>query len=162
MSDLTMDICSICQTERVAMAEWFLVGESAWEDRLQVFCWDDQLASKPFTHRVCSPNHVRELVVHWMTTGSLDYPFATVGPSPRFRRRGTLLLERKDPRNAQLSPIGELAVHRESLGRALSENPQSLNLILDELLYAVRREWRGSVPNQEEENRIVNIPTRSI
>jgi hypothetical protein len=23
--------------------------------------------------------HVEELMAHWMTTGSLDYPFATVG-----------------------------------------------------------------------------------
>ncbi len=36
--------------------------------------------------------------------------------------------------------IGELAVHRESMGRLLNESPDSLQLILDELTRALRRE----------------------
>jgi hypothetical protein len=58
--------------------------------------------------------------------------------------------------------IGELAVHRESLGRALSDNPQSLNVILDELLYAVRREWRNDTGIHDEENRTFCVPTRAV
>jgi hypothetical protein len=37
-------------------------------------------------------------------------------------------------------PIGELAVHRESIERVLAENPQSLKVILDALLDALRQE----------------------
>jgi hypothetical protein len=37
-------------------------------------------------------------------------------------------------------PIGELAVHRESMERVLMENPQSLQGILDALLDALRQE----------------------
>jgi hypothetical protein len=36
--------------------------------------------------------------------------------------------------------IGELAVHRESMGRLLNESPDSLQLILDELTRALQRE----------------------
>ncbi|MGA8309834.1 MAG: hypothetical protein WB755_07375, partial [Terriglobales bacterium] len=45
---------------------------------------------------------------------------------------------RLDIRGAR--PIGELAVHRESIERVLAENPQSLKVILDALLDALRQE----------------------
>lgn len=44
--------------------------------------------------------------------------------------------------------IGELAVHRESMGRLLNESPDSLQLILDELTRALMRE-SASNPNFE-------------
>jgi hypothetical protein len=99
-----------------------------------------------------------------MTTGSLDYPFANVIlPFPdSARRQQKLLGERNDDKMLGVHQIGELAVHRESLGRALSDNPQSLNVILDELLYAVRREWRHEVHTHDEENRTFCIPTRAV
>jgi hypothetical protein len=148
----------------MADADWFLIAESRWEDRVKVLQWNDQLAMRPSIHTACSPNHVRELVVHWMTTGSLDYPFANVIlPFPdRARRQQKLLAERNDDKMLGVHQIGELAVHRESLGRALSDNPQSLNVILDELLYAVRREWRHEVHTHDEENRTFCIPTRAV
>jgi hypothetical protein len=40
--------------------------------------------------------------------------------------------------------IGELAVDRESIGRALNENPDSLLIILDELRDALEREMSGT------------------
>jgi hypothetical protein len=39
--------------------------------------------------------------------------------------------------------IGELAVHRESVERLLTENPQSIRGILDALLHALRQEIGG-------------------
>jgi hypothetical protein len=89
---------------------------------------------------------VEELVVHWMTTGSLDYPFATVGHKleGRKQRLGWILptVEEPDTRGARL--IGELAVDRESVRRALREDPNSLQVILDELLHALQRETTGT------------------
>jgi hypothetical protein len=88
---------------------------------------------------------VQELVVHWMTTGSLDYPFATVGLKPEKPRQrlGSFLpmIEEPDTRGAR--QIGELSVDRESVRRALKDDPESLQVILDELLNALERESTG-------------------
>jgi hypothetical protein len=134
--------CTICGEERSAGQVWFLVAESHWEDKLKVLQWQDELAGRRGIYAACSTGHVEELVVHWMTTGSLDYPFATVGLKPeRPRQRlGWILptIEEPDTRDARL--IGELAVDRESVRRALRDDPDSLQVILDELLNALQRE----------------------
>jgi hypothetical protein len=61
-------------------------------------------------------------MAHWMTTGGVDYPFATVGNKVGGRRHrlGWILptLEEPDIRGARL--IGELAVDRDGVRRALS------------------------------------------
>jgi len=62
----------------------------------------------------CSVHHVEELVIHWMTTGSLDYPFArTAQGFTSWRPTGPDC--RVDLSGAR--QIGELAVHRESIER---------------------------------------------
>jgi len=58
--------------------------------------------------------------------------------------------------------IGELAVHRESVGRALSENPQSLNVILDELLGVLRREAGEVASEVEAEDEILCASTQEM
>ena len=45
--------------------------------------------------------------------------------------------------------IGELAVDRESVRRALREDPDSLQVILDELLHALQRETTGTAARLE-------------
>jgi hypothetical protein len=141
MDELHMSVCSICGQKKIPSENWFLVAENRWEDKLKVLQWNDRVAAQVGIMRACSVAHVEELVVHWMTTGSLDYPFARVGfaagASPRFdhlwdRHRS------EDTSGAQ--QIGELAVHRESMERILVESPQSLRTILDALLGALRRE----------------------
>jgi hypothetical protein len=141
MDDLWMNVCAICGENRLAGDVWFLLTENRWEDKLKVLRWNDRLAAQGGIQRACSVAHVEELVVHWMTTGSLDYPFARVGFSagatPRFNR----LRERDDGVDSScVQQIGELAVHRESMERILVESPQSLRTILDALLGALRRE----------------------
>ena len=137
--------CTICGEERSAGQVWFLVAECHWEDKLQVLEWQDQLAGRPGIYAACGADHVGELVVHWMTTGSLDYPFATVGRKPERRRQrlGAIppTIEEPDTRGAR--QIGELAVDRESVRRALKEDPEALRVILDELLHALERETSG-------------------
>lgn len=140
-----MQECTICGEERAPEQVWFLVAESHFEDKLKVLRWQDGLASRLGIYAACGAEHVEEMVVHWMTTGSLDYPFATVGRKPERRRQrlSSLLhgIEEPDTRGAQL--IGELAVDRESVQRALKEDPGALRVILDELVHALARETTG-------------------
>lgn len=104
------------------------------------------MARRRGIYAACSAGHVEELVVHWMTTGSLDYPFATVGLKPEKRRQrlvGAFLPTIEEPDTRGARQIGELAVDRESVRRALREDPESLQVILDELLNALERETTG-------------------
>ncbi len=146
MNSLKIQECAICGEERSEEQVWFLVAESHWEDKLQVLQWQDELAKRRGIYAVCCGGHAEELVVHWMTTGSLDYPIATVGQKVERRRQrlGWILptVEEPDTRGARL--IGELAVDRESVRRALREDPDSLQAILDELLNALERETAGA------------------
>jgi hypothetical protein len=143
--------CTICGEERSAGQVWFLVAENQWEDKLRVLEWKDSLATRRGIYAACSAGHVEELVVHWMTTGSLDYPFATVGckPERRKQRLGSILpnIEEPDTRGSRL--IVELAVDRQSVLRALREDPDSLQVILDELLNALERETTGTAARFE-------------
>jgi hypothetical protein len=136
--------CTICGEEKLPLQVWFLVTESHCEDKLKILQWQDDVAQREGIYGACSPAHVEELVIHWMTTGSLDFPFATTA-SPVRRRRAPLAFRpipvEPDTRGAR--QIGELAVHRESMGRLLDESPDSLQLILDELTRALQRESRS-------------------
>jgi hypothetical protein len=151
MSGPTMQVCTICGEEKLSGQVWFLVAESHWEDKLKVLQWQDEMARRRGIYAACSAGHVKELVVHWMTAGSLDYPFATVGHKPEKRRQGIGFflptIEEPDTRGAQ--QFGELAVDRESVRRALREDPESLQVILGELLNALERETMGTTARLE-------------
>jgi len=141
MDGITMNVCAICGEERSASDIWFLIAENRWEDKLKVLRWNECLAAHEDIQSACSPAHVQELVVHWMTTGSLDYPFArtSLGAGPT-RRCGDVLAAKSYVDLSSAQQIGELAVHRESMERVLVESPQSLKVILDALLAALRHE----------------------
>jgi hypothetical protein len=146
MDHLKIQECAICSEQRSIGQVWFLVAESHWEDKLKVLEWQDELSRRRGIYAACCGGHVEELVVHWMTTGSLDYPFATVGQKLETRKQRLRWIlptvEEPDTRGARL--IGELAVDRESVRRALREDPNSLRVILDELLHALKRETAGT------------------
>jgi hypothetical protein len=133
--------CTICGDRKPPAGVWFLVVENYWEDKLKILQWQAEVAGRDGMHGACCPAHVEELVIHWMTTGSLDFPFAkTATTSVRLGRRrlGLPRMVEADTRGAR--QIGELAVHRESMSRLLNESPDSLQLILDELTRALQRE----------------------
>ena len=133
MDSLTMiHVCTICGREKTRRARWLLVAENRWEDKLKILQWDDRLAAKNGIHQACSAAHVRELVVHWMSTGSLCYPYSK---TESFWDR---LAQRSDLDISGAKQLGELCVHRESIRRVLHENPNSLTAILDELVLALR------------------------
>ena len=131
--------------------------EKHWEDKLRVLGWDDYLAAQEGVQCACSPFHVQQLVAHWMTTGTLDYPMAAatrprraVLPWPRLRERP----KRAEAHASSGKPLGELSVHRESLTRVLQEQPESLLSILDALMSALRtvpNELAGSIAAGEED-----------
>ena len=68
--------CTICGLQPSGRQRWFLVSEDRWRDKLRILHWDDDLATREGIHSACTPEHLQELVVHWMATGSLDHPFA--------------------------------------------------------------------------------------
>ncbi len=159
------NLCTICGEEKSPGQVWFLVAENRWEDKLKILRWHDRLAHREGIHRACCASHVQELVVHWMTTGSLDYPFASVAQksenSPTWP--DSVLPTAYDIGTFGAGQIGELAVHRESLGRALSENPDSLQVILDELLDALERETTRVSPDLElEEDEMLSAVPRQV
>ena len=136
--------CAICGKGTTGDAAWLLLVNNRWRDKLKILHWQEHLARQPGVHPVCDPSHAEELVVHWMTTGSLDYPFARASSdNRRHRARRKALataapeLQEVDTRGAQ--QIGELAIHRESMLRILGENPQALSAILEALLRAMQR-----------------------
>ncbi len=137
MSKSAGKVCAICGDEAGAGGQRFLVAENRWEDRLTILEWSESMVLREGIQSVCCVDHVEELVIHWMTTGSLDYPFArtTLGARTHCGTRGSAT--RVDLSGVQ--PIGELAVHRESMERVLAENPESVRVILDALLDALRR-----------------------
>jgi hypothetical protein len=131
--------CAICGEPRSEKDGWFLLTENRWTDRIRVLAYDPVLATQEGIVSSCSRAHVRELVVHWMITGRLDYPFAIVSSQKPGRVRSF-----NSPENAPVEVdtrgsrvVGELAVHRESLTRVLQENPQSLSGILEALIAAL-------------------------
>lgn len=142
-AQLPVKTCTICGEEKSPTQVWFLITESRWEDKLKVLQWQDEVAEREGIYQACCPAHVEELVIHWMTTGSLDFPFAATATMPRTPGRRTFLaslpaMMEADTRGAR--QIGELAVHRESIDRLLNESPDSLQAILDELTHALQRE----------------------
>ena len=150
--DMQTRTCSICGEASAPTGRWFLVAENSWEDKLKILEWSERLAWNGGVHQACSVGHVQQLVVHWMTTGSLDYPFATVGHKKvdrRKQRMGWILPVAEEPNIKGARLIGELAVDRESVRRAFREDPESLQVILDELLNALRRETAGTAARLE-------------
>lgn len=144
--------CAICGERRSGAQPWFLIADNRWQDKLRILHWHERLAAQPGICHACSADHVQELVVHWMTTGSLDYPFAQVRKGRRQSRRTGVVPECAT--NCELEklgaqPIGELSVHRESMQRILGEHPHSLTAILEALLSAVRHSSPGCKPEAE-------------
>ena len=141
--------CTICGEHSTGDMGWFLVVQDSWLDRLKILHWNSGLAAEEGVHSVCDATHVSELVAHWMATGSLEYPFASLSfPKQKVRiiefgtnKRGAASDEFQ---NAGL--IGELAVHRESLERILQDNPQSLSGILEALLGALKQDSMKTRP----------------
>jgi hypothetical protein len=157
--------CTICQKAKREGQTWFLVTENQWEDRLKVLPWNDSLAAYEGMYCACSVFHVEQLVAHWIVTGSLDYPFAypagtaqKTAATHKFPR----VAQTADPQATCAIPLGELAIHRETLDRVLLENPTSLVSMLEALVSALDRnrvaEKKPSETVKDEEELLVCTP----
>jgi len=148
MSKTSLQFCTVCGEQKAPGQVWFLVAESHWEDKLAILEWNEQISYRKGMHRACCPAHVEELAIHWMTTGSLDVPFALAEERLDLGCRSSLPVALEaDTRGAR--QIGELSVHRESMDRVLRESPDSLQIILDELSDALKREAIGAAASLE-------------
>jgi hypothetical protein len=112
--------------------------ENRCQDKLRILRWERHIGAQAEVHHVCCAEHVLELVVHWMTTGSLDYPFARFGPNlhPNSQMDNRTIAE-EDPAARDSSEeiaLGELSIDRESIKRILAENPECLHAVLAALL----------------------------
>jgi hypothetical protein len=139
MLSFIIHFCTICGRQKIR-PDWFLLAENRWEDKLKILQWEDRLAGSSGVQAVCGTEHARELVVYWMKTSSLNYPLARAQsfaerPAPRMIRAA-----KNDPDVSGARQLGELYVDRESIGRIMDENPDSLTPILDELVVALRDE----------------------
>jgi len=148
MKEASLQLCTVCGEQKSAGQVWFLVAESHWEDKLAILQWEDEISYRKGMHRACCPAHVEQLVVHWMTTGSLDFPFA-IAEERLQRRPGSCLPVVLEADTQGARQIGELSVHRESIDRVLHESPDSLQIILDELSDALKREAVGAAARFE-------------
>ena len=152
--------CTICGVQKRQEETWFLITENEGEDRLSVWKWDRQMAAEASVRSLCSPRHVREIVVHWMTTGCLHYPFACapIGFSENKLTFGPLP-ETADPSTPVRARLGEMLVDREGILRVLRENPLSLNTILDELMIVLENQLVDDAEAEVEREPEVALPT---
>ncbi len=151
--------CAICLEPRLGGDGWFLLTENQWTDRLKILGWNDTLASEPAVFAACGAEHVQQLVIHWMAMGTLEYPFARAHREvKRSPRRPTEKAVAPEPDTRGMKVFGELAVHRESLERVLSENPQSLATILLALISALGNQ-RHTLPAEEREEEAALVLT---
>lgn len=132
--------CSICGVRKKADESWFLITENRWDDRLDIWRWHRPLGLEAAVHSLCSPRHVRELVVHWMTTGCLAYPFAFMPGDVSREVNDPVHLKHGQSSRSLVEHLGELSVDRPGILRALRENPFSLNIILDELTLVLQQD----------------------
>jgi len=140
MMDERTYACALCGEANPDPTQWFLITENHWEDKLKILEWNTLLASQPGIHLACCASHVQELVVHWMAMGSVSYPFANSAAHSPARRWNDLSKLRAVVNTTGARTISELTVHRESVRRVLSENPESLKSILDALQEALQPE----------------------
>jgi len=147
--------CAICGARRNQRETWFLLTENKWQDRLNIWRWNPRMAGAASVYSLCSPWHVREMVVHWMATRCLDYPFASFGDSSGRRTESDSPQEIGVPPEHKTTYLGEIAVDRDGLSRVLRENPLILNTILGELIAVLEKE----LPEDTEENGTEDEPS---
>ena len=131
--------CAICSQPFRTNQRWFLLVENRWTDRLRILRWDERLATTAELYPACGVEHVQQLVVHWMTTGSLNYPFACTDPPPAesSASKSGALRSHTQPDAAEVEILGELAVDRNSMPRILVDNPESLGSVLSAITQAL-------------------------
>jgi hypothetical protein len=144
--------CIICDQKAVPGQRWFALAQDYHEDRLRIFHQENFTGQAPIP-RACCPAHVQQLAIHWMVTGSLDYPFAESRPNRPSAKRFIAPSTPTDVVDRQrVSPICELSVNRDVVCRVLLENAAWLGVILEELRDALEKSIETSPDAQTPED----------
>ena len=119
--------CTVCGAEAKHHAGWFLVAENRWLDHLKILSWHPVLADQREIQSVCSEEHLKVLLNHWLSQANLDLKegLRTVVPLTSERPQ-----QAEPPLPAVGELLGELAVHRQSLSRGWTGSAQTLECIL--------------------------------
>ena len=123
--------CAVCGLSTFRHTGWFLVVENRWLDRIKILSWHPSLATQRKIKSVCCRDHLKTLIIHWVTQASLRLPPVYNPPMPIGSNAGPTDFELVPQDTGRL--IGELAVHRDSFSRVWSGSPESLECILDKL-----------------------------
>jgi len=160
MKSAGQEVCAICLEPRGECEGWLLLTENRWTDRVKILAWNDILAAQPGVHAACGAEHAQQLVIHWMAMGTLDYPFARSYSRGKgsIRKSGIAEPCAAEPDSKGVRVFGELAVHRESLERVLSESPQSLISMMTALITALGGHTSTN-QKKEKENEAVCVLT---
>jgi hypothetical protein len=132
--------CAVCGHPVEDDAFSYLLTTNPATNRLTILRWNRNLSRSERARAACEPEHVLEMVAHWMGSGTLNLTYAQ-GVTCRIRRNpDSALAVHPASACAQPVPISELTVNRESLRRVLEINPQALASTLDSLLEALQRD----------------------
>lgn len=124
--------CTICGTESRRHAGWYLVVENQWLDRVKILAWHPVLARQTNMQSVCSGDHLKTLLTHWLNFANLRVLSGGITGKPGSVDEGQ---SEPDPLIASVGRlVGELAVHRESLSRMWTGSPQAFECILNALV----------------------------
>jgi len=123
--------CAVCGIETNRHANWFLLVENRWLDRLRILSWHPVLAAQEDMLSVCGRQHLKTLIAHWLTEANLELQASIDRVVP---------ITSESQTQAELGPlavgglVGELAVHREALSRVWTGSPETLECILNALI----------------------------
>jgi hypothetical protein len=126
--------CAVCGIETNQHASWFLVVENRWLDHLRILCWHPVLAAQEDMLGVCSRQHLKTLITHWLTDANLEL---------QARIDRVIPITSESQTQADLGPlsvgwfVGELSVHRETFSRVWTGSPETLECILNALIGGV-------------------------
>ena len=134
--------CAVCGHPVEDGAFAYLLTTNPASNRLTILRWNRNLSRIERARAACEPEHVLEIVTHWMASGTLGLNFAQVAPFQIPRGPESAPTVQSMRPCTQPKPISELAVNRKSLQRVLENNPQALGSILESLLEALQRDQR--------------------
>ena len=117
--------CTVCGTQSDDHANWFLVRENRWLDHLKVWSWHPTLADQAEIYSICGEEHLKILVLHWLTKANLDLQRANVPPNGALAEPVVGV----EPVAAGRL-LGELAVHRNSHSQHWTGSTEAMECIL--------------------------------
>ena len=134
--DLTVRFtCAVCGMETRRHSGWFLVAENTWLDRIKILSWHPVLARQAAMQSVCCEQHLKKLLLHWLTYANLHFLAAGC---PASSPASSANLEDDSDILSVGRLMGELSVHRESLSHVWTGSPATLDCILSALVHGRR------------------------